>query len=126
MDDPDRSCRHFGRNLLSRRRADGQPLALVPHRRPLHIAAHRRMPCLMIKIWLLAALTALLALAAVPAAAQGNIYVMRHLHTPAGQADPDLLPEGGRAAEALVAWFRGEPPVAIYITDYKRTRATVA
>jgi broad specificity phosphatase PhoE len=80
----------------------------------------------MIKTWFLAAAAALIAFAAVPAAAQGIVYVMRHLNTPAGQADPDLLPEGQRAAEALAAWFQGEPPVAIYITDYKRTRQTVA
>lgn len=80
----------------------------------------------MIKAWFLTALTTLIAFAAVPAAAQGSVYVMRHLNTPAGQPDPDLLPEGRRAAEALAAWFQGEQPVAIYVTDYKRTRQTVA
>jgi broad specificity phosphatase PhoE len=80
----------------------------------------------MFRTWLLTALTMLMACAAVPAAAQSNVYVMRHLNTPAGQADPDLLPEGRRAAEALAAWFRDERPVAIYVTDYKRTRETVA
>jgi broad specificity phosphatase PhoE len=84
------------------------------------------MPRLMIKTWLLTALTTFFAFAAVPAAAQGNVYVMRHLNTPAGQADPDLLPEGQRTAEALVSWFQGEPPAAIFVTDYKRTRQTVA
>lgn len=80
----------------------------------------------MIKTWVLAALGALLAFGAMPAAAESNVYVMRHLNTPAGQADPDLLPEGRRAAEALAAWFQGERPVAIYVTDYKRTRQTAA
>ena len=80
----------------------------------------------MIKTWLLAALTILVAFAAVPAAAQGNVYVMRHLNTPSGQADPDLLPEGRRTAEALAVWLRGEHLGAIYVTDYKRTRQTVA
>jgi broad specificity phosphatase PhoE len=79
-----------------------------------------------IKTWLLAAFAALLAFAAMPAAAQSNVYVMRHLNTPAGQADPDLLPEGQHAAEALAGWFGDERPVAIYVTDYKRTRQTVA
>jgi broad specificity phosphatase PhoE len=79
-----------------------------------------------IKTWFLAAFAALLAFAAMPAAAQSNIYVMRHLNTPAGQADPDLLPEGRHAAEALAGWFHDERPVAIYVTDYKRTRQTVA
>jgi broad specificity phosphatase PhoE len=84
------------------------------------------MPRLMIKTWFLTAFAALVAFAAVPAAAQSNVYVMRHLNTPAGQADPDLLPEGRRTAEALVAWLHREPPVAIYVTDYKRTRQTAA
>jgi broad specificity phosphatase PhoE len=84
------------------------------------------MPRLMIKILIRTALAALVAFAALPAAAQGTVYVMRHLNTPAGQADPDLLPEGRRAAEALVAWFHGERPVAIYVTDYKRSRQTAA
>src|SRR4051812_19207261 len=110
MDDPDRSCRHFGRNLLSRRRADGEPLALVPHRRTLHIAPHRRMPRRMVKIWLRAAPRSVLAPARGRARAQGNVHVTRHPTPPAAQADPDLLPEARRAAEALVAWFRGAPP----------------
>jgi broad specificity phosphatase PhoE len=80
----------------------------------------------MIKTWFLTALALLVAFAAVPAAAQNPVYVMRHLNTPAGQADPGLLPEGQRAAEALAAWFGNERPVAIYVTDYKRTRETVA
>jgi broad specificity phosphatase PhoE len=84
------------------------------------------MPRLMIRTLVMAAVALLAACAALPAAAQSNIYVMRHLNTPAGQADPDLLPEGQRAAEALAAWFRDERPVAIYVTDYKRTRETVA
>ena len=75
---------------------------------------------------LLTIFAAIMALAAAPAAAQQNVYVMRHLDTQAGQADPDLLPEGRRAAEALAGWFRDERPVAIYVTDYRRTRQTVA
>ena len=51
------------------------------------------MPFLTIRSLFMAALGALIAFAAVPAAAQGNVYVMRHLNTPAGQSDPDLLPE---------------------------------
>jgi broad specificity phosphatase PhoE len=84
------------------------------------------MPRLMIKTWLLTAIAALIAIAATPASAQSNVYVMRHLNTPAGQPDPDLLPEGRRAAEALAAWFRDERPAAIYVTDYKRSRQSVA
>ena len=80
----------------------------------------------MFKSLLLAALTTLIAFAAVPAAAQNSVYVMRHLNTPAGERDPDLLPEGQRGAEALATWFHEERPVAIYVTDYKRTRQSVA
>ena len=54
------------------------------------------------------------------------VYVVRHLNTPAGERDPDLLPEGRRAAEVLATWFRDEQPVAIYVSDYKRTRQTAA
>ena len=80
----------------------------------------------MIKTMFLTALSTLIACATVPATAQSNVYVMRHLNTPSGQPDPDLLPEGRRAAEALAAWFGEERPVAIYVTDYKRTRQTAA
>ena len=80
----------------------------------------------MFKTLFLTALGALIAIAAAPAAAQHDVYVMRHLNTVAGQPDPDLLPEGRQAAEALASWFGEERPVAIYVTDYKRTRETVA
>ena len=55
-------------------------------------------------------------------------YVMRHLNTSASERDPDLLPEGQRAAALLVGWFQreGARPVAIYVSDYKRTRQTAA
>jgi phosphohistidine phosphatase SixA len=73
---------------------------------------------------------ALLTLVGGPAAAQGKsataTYVMRHLHTPAGQADPELTPEGQAAAEALVGWFRGKKLAAIYVSPFKRTQATAA
>ena len=71
-----------------------------------------------------AVLAALALVAALPAAAQ--TYVMRHLHTPAGARDPDLLPEGAAGAERLVKWFRGKRLAAIYVSDFKRTRQTAA
>lgn len=78
----------------------------------------------------LVALLGLLAAACVtaqPQAGQSAVYVVRHLNTPAGERDPDLLPEGRRTAEALAAWFpRGELPTAIYVSDFKRTRQTAA
>lgn len=78
-----------------------------------------------------------LLVALVPAAARAQpaphpVYVMRHLNTPAGEPDPDLLPEGRAAAIALADLMETDPfqgarrPVAIYVSDYKRTRQTAA
>jgi broad specificity phosphatase PhoE len=55
-------------------------------------------------------------------------YVMRHLDTPAGERDPDLLPEGRRKADLLVGWFERQRarPIAIYVSDFRRTRQTAA
>ena len=53
-------------------------------------------------------------------------YVVRHLHTPAGERDPDLTAEGQRQAQLLAAWFRDDPPRAIYVSDFRRTRQTAA
>jgi broad specificity phosphatase PhoE len=73
---------------------------------------------------LLLALLPSLAHAQPPAAP--DVYVVRHLNTPAGERDPDLVPEGVRVAALLPAWFERERarPVAIYVSDYKRTRQT--
>lgn len=71
----------------------------------------------------------LLAFAALPASAQDTrpgIYVMRHLNTPAGERDPDLTPEGRRAAAFLPTLFEGVPLRAIYVSDFRRTRQTAA
>ena len=76
---------------------------------------------------LLGALALLGACATVPAAPPApNIYVVRHLNTPQGQRDPDLLPEGQRVAQLLGAWFGEERIQAIYVSDYRRTRQTAA
>lgn len=77
---------------------------------------------------LVIALLALVACATAHAPAPPAIYVMRHLNTPAGERDPDLLPEGRRTASLLAGWFERERarPVAIYVSDYKRTRQTAA
>ncbi len=53
-------------------------------------------------------------------------YVMRHLHTPEGQRDPDLTAEGQATAQRVVRLFERERPAAIYVSDYKRTRQTAA
>jgi broad specificity phosphatase PhoE len=78
--------------------------------------------------FLAVALLALAGCATMSAPAPPATYVMRHLDTPAGERDPDLLPEGQRAAVLLVRWFERERarPVAIYVSDYKRTRQTAA
>lgn len=72
-------------------------------------------------------LLALAALIAVPAFAQeAPIYVTRHYDTPAGEKDPDLLPQGKARAEKLSAWFYGRTLKAIYVSNFKRTRETAA
>ena len=53
-------------------------------------------------------------------------YVMRHLHTPEGERDPDLTAEGRRQAGLLAGRFGEAPPRAIYVSDYRRTRQTAA
>jgi broad specificity phosphatase PhoE len=75
---------------------------------------------------LLGALALLAPGSAAAAGTQPIVYVMRHLNTPAGQSDPDLLPEGQAAAVALAGRFGEEMPAAIYITDFRRTRQSVA
>ena len=73
------------------------------------------------------ALATLAACATTPQPAAPSFYVVRHLNTPSGERDPDLLPEGQRAAQALAGWFRpGHAPRAIYVSDYRRTRQTAA
>lgn len=74
------------------------------------------------------ALMAALASCATPPAppASPNIYVMRHLHTPAGVTDPDLTAQGGRYASAVSDWFRSDPPNAIYVSSTRRAQQTAA
>lgn len=54
------------------------------------------------------------------------VHVVRHFDTPKGEKDPDLLPQGAARAEALARWFRGKGLCAILVTQYQRTRQTVA
>ncbi len=58
------------------------------------------------------------------AASDPAIYVVRHLHTPEGERDPDLLPEGRRIAILLGERLAEERIAAIYISAFKRTRQT--
>ncbi len=57
---------------------------------------------------------------------QPNIYVMRHLHTPAGVSDPDLTAEGMKYALAVSHWFQRDPPDLIYVNSTKRAQQTAA
>ena len=68
----------------------------------------------------------LAACATTPAPPEPVYYVVRHLHTPEGERDPDLLPEGQAAAQRLATMLASEPPAIIYVSDYKRTRQTAA
>lgn len=58
--------------------------------------------------------------------AEPAYFVMRHLHTPAGEQDPDLTAEGQRHAALLANWFGTEALEAIYVSSYKRSRQTAA
>ena len=58
--------------------------------------------------------------------AQPNIYVMRHLHTPAGVSDPDLTDEGKKYAAAVSHSFQRDPPDVIYVSSTKRAQQTAA
>jgi phosphohistidine phosphatase SixA len=75
---------------------------------------------------LVIALFILAACATMTAPQPPPIYVMRHLNTPEGQRDPDLLPEGQRVAAFLPAWFGRQHMRAIYVSDFRRTRQTAA
>lgn len=80
---------------------------------------------------LIALLLALSPATAIAEPAAHPVYVVRHLNTPEGQPDPDLLPEGRAAAVALADMmetdrFEGHRPIAIYVSDFKRTRQTAA
>ncbi len=84
----------------------------------------------------------LLALAALPAQAQtppasqdqalgesalpAPIFLLRHAEAAGGSADPALTEEGRQRAEAIAQQLRDVPFEAIYTTDYRRTRETVA
>ena len=81
---------------------------------------------------LIALLLTLLPATAYAQPAAHPVYVMRHLNMPAGEPDPDLLPEGRAAAVALADLMETDPfqgarrPVAIYVSEFKRTRQTAA
>ncbi len=77
-----------------------------------------------IAVALLVAFASAVSPAATPV--QPNIYIMRHLHTPAGVSDPDLTDEGKKYAGAVDDWFRRDPPNIIYVSSTKRAQQTAA
>jgi phosphohistidine phosphatase SixA len=83
----------------------------------------------LIRFLLLALIPALAGCATTESAAvtqQPVYFVLRHLHTPEGQRDPDLTAQGQAAAQRLPAMFSRERPAAIYVSQYKRSGQTAA
>lgn len=80
------------------------------------------------RLWIaIAAMLAVLAGGiALAASAAPAIYVIRHFDTPAAERDPDLTDTGKARAAKLLAWFEGKALTAIYVSDFRRTRQTVA
>ncbi len=80
------------------------------------------------------ALSFLLVLLAVPAAAQQLIFVVRHAEradaaagaSPMMASDPDLSEAGRARAESLAAALKDAKISAIFVTPYKRTQQTAA
>jgi broad specificity phosphatase PhoE len=71
-------------------------------------------------------LALLAACATAPPPVQPSYFVMRHLHTPQGERDPDLTAEGRAAAGRLVQMFVRERPAVIYVSSWKRSQQTAA
>jgi broad specificity phosphatase PhoE len=86
--------------------------------------ARKEMP--MIRSLVPILLAALAGCATMPAQQQPIYYVLRHLHTPEGQRDPDLTAQGQAAAQRLPALFANERPAAIYVSQFKRSQQTAA
>ena len=73
------------------------------------------------------AMLALAGCASVPAAPPvPNIYVVRHLNTPAGVANAQLTEEGRANAVKLADFLRRDPPRTILVSDTDRARDTAA
>jgi len=69
---------------------------------------------------------ALAGCATTPSTPAPAFYVMRHLDTPAGERDPDLLAEGQRLAALLPARLAAHPPRTIFVSSFRRTQQTAA
>lgn len=55
-----------------------------------------------------------------------SFYVMRHLHTSAGESDPGLSAEGLSQARRLADWFASDPPATIYVSTTRRAQQSAA
>jgi broad specificity phosphatase PhoE len=81
----------------------------------------------MLKMILPLAALATAACAAIPVRSEPRtIYVMRHLDTPAGVADPDLTAAGQANARRLASWFRNRKLDALHVSTAKRAQQSVA
>ena len=60
------------------------------------------------------------------AAQKKTIILVRHAETVDASQDPDLSAEGKERAQRLRSIVKNYKPGAIYSTDFKRTRDTVA
>ena len=69
---------------------------------------------------------ALTGCATVPVKPVPNIYVVRHLNTPAGVPNAQLTEEGRANAVKLADWLRRDPPRTILVSDTDRARDTAA
>ena len=80
------------------------------------------------KNWFLFLLAGLLPLlAATPSAGPPTvIYLVRHAEKSATPNDPALAPEGEARAQVLRQKLAGKHPAALFTTDTRRTRATLA
>ena len=78
------------------------------------------------RLFLLGLIAAMSGCTTVPTPPQPVYYVMRHLHTPAGERDPDLTAQGQVAAGRLPELFARERPAAIYVSSFKRTQQSAA
>ena len=59
-----------------------------------------------------------------PETLQPNIYVMRHLHTPAGVTNPDLRLKASDMPVWSTSGFARDPPTVIYVSNTKRAQQT--
>ena len=99
---------------------------LLRHDNPLYVGRDRNEEHGLLKPLMIALLVALSGCATTNASPlpQPNIYIMRHLHTPAGVSNAELTEEGRRFALLASDWFRRDPPDVIYVSTTRRAQQT--